>query len=187
MRLAGARAVVEQGRGALDLDGKTAHAVCGNADVVRLAGPLTISLWVRPEGVNGNGYLVSKYGWNIYLGGDFIPRFETRSALDKEWETLSGNAALKKETWSYVAAVFDKEKKKLSLYVNGQLAAERDRGDGAIGAVSAYPLEIGHYCASKSQQFKGRLDEVRLYNRALSRQEIAVEFEQQSPTVKGAP
>jgi TolB protein len=179
LRLAGARVVVEQGRGALELDGKTAHAVCGNAESLRLAGPLTISLWVRPAGVSGNGYLVSKHGWNIYLGGDFVPRFETRSALDKDWDTLAGKLPLKKDKWSFVAAVFDKEQKKLSLYVNGQLAAERDRTDGAIGSVVVYPLELGHYCGSKTQQFKGRMDEVRLYNRALSGPEIAAEFEQQ--------
>ena len=91
---------------------------------------------------------------------------------------------LKKESWSFVAAVFDREKKKISLYVNGELAAQRDRADGAIGAVSAYPLEIGHYCASKTQQFKGRLDEIRLYSRALSPQEIAAEFKEQGLAVK---
>ncbi|HEY2253113.1 MAG TPA: LamG-like jellyroll fold domain-containing protein, partial [Planctomycetaceae bacterium] len=185
LRLAGARVVVEQGRGALEFDGKRAHAVCGNAEAVRLAGPLTISLWVRPEGVNGNGYLVSKHGWNIYLGGDFVPRFETRSALDKEWDTLAGKTALKKESWSFVAAVFDNEKKNISLYVNGELAAERGRADGAIGGVMSYPLELGHYCASKTQQYKGRLDEIRLYNRALSPHEIAAEFKVQGLQVIG--
>jgi TolB protein len=187
LRLAGARVVVEQGRGALEFDGKTAHAVCGNAQALRLAGPLTISLWVRPAGVGGNGYVISKHGWNIYLGGDLVPRFETRSALDKDWDTLAGKTPLKKESWSFVAAVFDKENKKLLLYVDGQLAAESDRTDGAIGSVIAYPVELGHYCASKTQQFKGRLDEVRLYNRALSQGDIVKEYEQQGPLVKGPP
>lgn len=185
MLLSGARVVTQNGRGSLEFDGKTAHAVCGNAEALRQAGPLTISFWVRPEGVNGNGYLISKHGWNVYLGGDFVPRFETRTALDKEWDTLAAKAALKKEEWAFVAAVFDKEKKKVAIYVDGELSAERERADGAIGVVLGYPLELGHYCASKTQQFKGRLDEVRLYNRALSAREIEAEFKEQGKAVTG--
>jgi hypothetical protein len=185
LHLNGARVVVTNGRGALEFDGKSDHAVCGNAEVLRLAGPLTISLWIHPEEVNGNGYLVSKHGWNIYLGGDFVPRFETRSAADKEWDTLQATVALKKSEWAFVVAVFDTERKKLAIYVDGQLSAERERTDGGIGSVQGYPLELGHYCASKTQQFQGRLDEVRLYKRALSAKEIQDEFTKQGRTVVG--
>ena len=185
MHLAGAQVVVMNGRGALHFDGKTAHAVCGNPEALRLSGPLTISFWVWPEGVNGNGYLISKHGWNIYLGGDFVPRFETRTALDKDWDTLAGKSALQKHEWSFVTAVFDKENQKVALYVNGERSAERDRKDGGIGAAQAYPLEIGHYCASKTQQFQGRLDEIRIYKRALPAEEIRAEFERQTQDVVG--
>ena len=132
-----------------------------------------------------NGYLLSKQGWNIYLGPDRVPRFETRNAADNAWETLPAAGALKTDEWSFVAAVFDKEKKKVAVYVNGKLSADRERNDGAIGAVLGYPLELGHYCASKTQNFKGRLDEVRIYNRALSPDEIQTEFAKQGKVVAG--
>ncbi|MBI3864000.1 MAG: PD40 domain-containing protein [Planctomycetia bacterium] len=183
MQLAGANIVTKKGRGALHFDGQKAHAVCGNGDSLRLAGPLTISFWVWPQAVGGNGYLISKHGWNIYLGGDFIPRFETRTAADRDWDTLAGKAALPKQKWSYVTAVFDKEAKKISLYVDGELSAARERTDGGIGAVNVYPLELGHYVASKTQQFQGRLDEIRIYNRALPAQGIQAEFRRQKALV----
>jgi len=185
MQLKGAQVVVEYGRGALAFDGKTAHAVCGNAEALRLAGPLTISLWVRPDAVNGNGYLISKHGWNIYLGPDSVPRFETRTAADKDWDTLPATVALKKDEWTFVTAVFDREQKKLAIFVDGKLSAERERTDGGIGAVLGYPLELGHYCASKTQQFKGRLDDVRIYSRALTPREIAENFATQGKAVAG--
>jgi hypothetical protein len=185
MQLTGARVVVEDGRGTLAFDGKTAHAVCGNAEALHLAGPLTISLWVRPDAVNGNGYLISKHGWNIYLGSDSVPRFETRTAADKDWDTLPATVPVKKDEWTFVAAVFDRERKKLAIFVDGTLSVERERTDGGIGAVRGYPLELGHYCASKTQQFKGRLDEVRLYSRVLSAKEIQEEFAKQRKAVTG--
>ena len=187
MQLAGARLRTSGDRGALELDGRSAHAVCGNADGVRLAGPLTLSLWVRPTAGGGNGYAVSKHGWNVYLGADLVPRFETRTARDDQWDTLAAAAPLPKDRWSFVAAVFDTHRQKLTLYVDGKPSAERGRSDGAIGAVSAFPLELGRYCASRSQPFGGALDEVRLYNRALPPEEILTEFQRQQPLVLGTP
>jgi hypothetical protein len=129
--------------------------------------------------------LISEHGWNLYRGPDSIPRFETRTAADKEWDTLPATAALKKNEWAFVVAVFDRENRKLAIFVDGRLSAERERSDGAIGSVQGYPLELGQYCASKTQQFQGRLDEVRLYNRALSAKEIQDEFTKQGKAVTG--
>jgi TolB protein len=183
--LSGARVVREGERGALEFDGRTAFATAGNGLRLHLAGPLTISLWVRPEGVNGNGYLVSKHGWNIYLGSDLIPRFETRTAADNAWHTLPAKAPLRRDEWAFVVAVFDRDAKKLRVYVDGQLSAEQERTDGAIGSVAGHSLELGHYVASRTQQFQGRLDEVRLYNKALSAEDIAREYATQRKLVTG--
>ena len=69
------------------------------------------------------------------------------------------------------------------MFIDGKLTAERARTDGALGGVAGYPLEIGHYTASRTQNFRGRIDELRLYNRALSVEEVQQEFERQLPLV----
>jgi hypothetical protein len=51
----------------------------------------------------------------------------------------------------------------MRLYVNGSLVAERP-GSGTPRA-SAGPLRIG--AGSRGRFFKGRIDDVRIYNRAL--------------------
>jgi hypothetical protein len=55
------------------------------------------------------------------------------------------------------------------LYVNGQLAASRATTGSA--AVSASPLRIGGN-AVWGEWFAGAIDEVRIYNRAISEAEI---------------
>lgn len=185
LELAGAKLVAHANKksGALVFDGKMTSASAGNATDLRLTGPLTISLWVRPESTTGNGYLVSKHGWNIYLGTDSIPRFETRTAEDKAWDTLAAKQPLPPKAWSFVAVVFDPQAKHKRIYLDGKLSAESSRNDGAIGAAAGYPLEFGQYVATKSQWFHGQLDEIRLEQRALSAEQVRQEFDRQRKLV----
>jgi TolB protein len=185
LELFGARVVGDRGRGALAFNGKDSYASCGNRKALQLSGPLTISLWVRSEQATGNGYLASKQGWNIYLGPDLLPRFETRTAADNGWDTLAAADRVAAGQWSFVAAVFDPAKKVMQLYVDGKRSGSKPRTDGRIGGTEAYPLELGTYVVSRSQWFQGQLDEVRLYKRALGADEIAREFKEQSGKVIG--
>jgi TolB protein len=187
INLFGAKVVRENGRGSISFNGRKDYAVLGNAAELRIAGSLSISLWIRPDKASGNGYLISKHGWNIYLGTDLTPRFETRTAKNDAWNTLAANTPLKVDEWSHVTAVFDPKGKgaKLAIYVNGKLSAVRPRTDAAIGAVDAYPLEIGHYNVSKTQNFHGRLDEIQIYRKSLSEVEIEKVFRLQSYGVTG--
>jgi hypothetical protein len=82
-----------------------------------------------------------------------------------------GGSALAVNTWTHLAATYDGAM--LRLYVNGvQIAAQSQ--SGAIG-VFAGPLRIGGN-ASLGEYFQGRIDEVRVYNRALTQAEIQTDM-----------
>ena len=81
-------------------------------------------------------------------------------------EALSPNP-LTANTWAHLAATYDGAM--VRLYVNGVQVASRAQ-IGAI-ATSTNPLQIGGD-SIYSQYFAGRIDEVRIYNRALSSAEI---------------
>ena len=71
--------------------------------------------------------------------------------------------------WQHVAAVVRRAPKETRLYVNGY--------QGASGSVAATNLDnpnIHMYIGriQDSQLFKGEIDEVRFYSRALSAQEV---------------
>ena len=179
-----AEVVEEAGRGSLAFRGDDSYAAAGNGATIRGGGPLTVSLWVRPETTGGNGYLISKYGWNIYLGGDLAPRFETRSAKNDAWNTLAAKESLTPATWSMVTAVFDPANKAMLLYVDGRLSSSQPRDDGAVGATATQPLHLGRYNRG-TQFFRGRLDEIRIYNQALSATLIKQSHAEQRPRVAG--
>lgn len=75
------------------------------------------------------------------------------------------------------------ESRRLLIEAANFLSAESSRNDGAISAAAGYPLEFGHYVATKSQPFPGQIDEVRLEQRALSADQIRQEFERQRKLV----
>jgi len=69
--------------------------------------------------------------------------------------------------WKHVAAV--RNGKRLTLYVDGQQTASTTSDRDAIDVANAAPLQFGF---GPQSHFHGRMREVRLYNRALSDEEI---------------
>ena len=83
-----------------------------------------------------------------------------------------GTSALPVNTWSHIAATYDGTT--LRLFVNGTQvsSAGGQRGDARHAAA---PLRIGGN-AVWPEWFAGRIDEVRIYNRALSATDIAADM-----------
>src|SRR5262249_41314476 len=94
------------------------------------------------------------------------------------WHLVDTVPRLPVTSWSYVALTYDGAE--LKLYSNGQ-----EFGTAATGPIEQTegPLEIGGY-GRWARQFKGRIDEVRIYRRALSAAEIAID--RNKPVVAGA-
>src|SRR5207248_324381 len=83
----------------------------------------------------------------------------------------TGAAALPLDTWTHLATTYDGST--LCLYVNGTQAASRSVGGPISGSTS--PLRIGGNNVW-GEYFNGVLDEVRVYNRALSQAEIQTDM-----------
>jgi hypothetical protein len=82
-----------------------------------------------------------------------------------------GSAALATNSWTHVAATYDGGA--LRLFVNGTQVSSVAQ-NGSI-ATSANPLQIGGD-GIYGQYFQGAIDEVRIYNRALSQAEIQADM-----------
>jgi hypothetical protein len=115
------------------------------------------------EGLTGKpGFSVGQDGW--------------------DWDSFFGNTKLNLNEWYHLAFVFDYSKtNKAEIYVNGVLDAAYETYDyyedpiGPINYKSGVPLEIGKYEIANYDgpyYFKGLMDEVQIYNRALTAEEI---------------
>jgi glucose/arabinose dehydrogenase len=159
--------------GALSFDGVNDSVLVADANSLDLRTSMTLSAWVRPS-VGGDwrtvllkeqpGQLVyalysstdnNRPSGHIYTNGDMA---------------LGGPAVLPVNTWSHLAMTWDGLTRR--LYVNGtQVASGALTGTAAL---SASPLRIGGN-SIWGEWFAGLIDEVRIYNRALSAAEIATD------------
>ena len=157
---------------ALEFDGIDDHVDCGNDPSLDITGPITIGAWVYPNGSGSSSYprIVDKSdgtggadpGYKMYL----------RSA-DNYLVTLSAggvylNSSISAtlDDWNYVAFVTDGTQRK--LFLNGVWEIW---DESALPVSSSNPLFLGDSPAG-SRPLNGIIDEVTIYNRALSEPEV---------------
>lgn len=127
---------------------------------------MTLEAWVSPSVLNGVWRDVIYKGQdNYYLEADSTNSKPATRATSGG--ALFGTGALTINTWTHLAGTYDGVT--LRLYVNGVQVSSRAQ-TGPI-AVSTNPLQIGGD-TFYGQYFQGKIDEVRIYNRALSGPQI---------------
>jgi hypothetical protein len=154
---------------ALNFNGSNALVTINNAASLQLTTGMTLEAWVYPT-VTGPwwGDVIYKGNDNYYLEGTSYPSgFPAMGGTLPNAPPLYGTAVLALNTWAHLAATYDGAT--MRLYVNGVQVASRAQ-TGTI-VTSTNPLQIGGD-SIYGQYFTGRIDDVRIYNRALSAAQI---------------
>jgi glucose/arabinose dehydrogenase/chitodextrinase len=166
-----------QGRygSALSFDGLSNLVVINASSTLNVTSAMTLEAWVFPT--------VAQSGWRTILQREVDAYFLNAghtggSGWPAGGGTLGGNvtfvgatAANPLNTWTHVALTYDGSL--LRLYVNGNLVASQP-ASGTIQTNSS-PLRIGGN-VPYGEFFGGLIDEVRIYNRALSQAEIQTDM-----------
>ena len=159
---------------ALRFDGVDDMVTIPDADSLDLSTGMTLEAWVRPNGMTGYDSVIMKEGaagLAYALYGQISAGRPTFYALLSRLRGISGPTALVNNEWSHLTATFDGAT--LRLYVNGTQVAIDGRS-GAVAPTSG-ALRIGGTILS-SEFYKGDLDEVRIYSRALTPAEIVTDM-----------
>ncbi len=184
-RLHGAKWIRAGGGHALEFDGVDDYVDCSSPQTLDISGPLTVMAWVCPAGrqIAREPGIVGKQ-FSSYLVTYYVNRH-------LYWYINSGgnnaHATVPPGRWSHFAATFDG--KTMRIYVNGALGAEhvsvgahscapvhvRQGGNFFIGSVMGDP-EGDDHAYRVTGAFKGLIDEVKVYNRALSEDEVRAHF-----------
>jgi hypothetical protein len=162
---------------ALTFNGTSSWVTVADAASLDLTTGMTLEAWVNPT-VQPSGWrtIVAKErtgGVAYFMHGSSSSqnRPGTGVYVANGERQLIGGTRLAANTWVYLAATYDGINQR--LFVNGVQVASRAQ-TGPI-AVSASPLRIGGNGAW-GEYFQGRIDEVRIYNRALSQAEIQTDM-----------
>lgn len=156
---------------ALVFDGTSSLVTVNNSATLQLSNAMTLEAWVNPSTVSGAWRdVIYKGNDNYYLEGTSTGS-KSAPAVGGTFGTadvvLFGTAALPGNTWTHLAATYDGTTTR--LYVNGTQVANQTQ-TGAITA-SLNPLQIGGD-SIYGQYFQGTIDEVRIYNLALTATQI---------------
>ncbi|OGG37748.1 hypothetical protein A2110_02060 [Candidatus Jorgensenbacteria bacterium GWA1_54_12] len=165
----------------LSFDGSDDNVAVTDSSTVDPTAAWTLSAWIRRGTTGVQHSIVEKYDWTadkgnygMRIGADNkLTAFVVSGGdINDCGATLTTIAA---DTWYHVAATFDSVTDTLVCYVNG--VAEATNGAATIDPPdSTVSMKIGcrgNDCASR---FNGEIDAVRIYNRALSGEEIKAHY-----------
>ena len=159
---------------ALTFNGTSALVTINNAASLQLKTGMTLEAWVYPTTVSSAWRDVIYKANDNYFLEETSPNSSRPAAgaiLGGGYEEVYGPASLTANTWVHLAARYDGATTR--LYVNGAQVASQAQ-TGAI-ATSTNPLQIGGD-SLYGGYFAGRIDEVRIYNRALNIAEIQADM-----------
>ncbi|MGB0599855.1 MAG: DUF1592 domain-containing protein [Rubripirellula sp.] len=176
----------------LVLDGSTAAVVAPRVNAMNVGeGDFTVAAWIRPTELRQGGIVcLGRYNWTHGWYFDMpnnrgVLRIETVSPDNKNNGSISSPpGVIRVNQWQHVAAVVRRQSNQTNLYVNGYLVAS-----GTIAANNldnpAVDLHIGRIQDAKL--FKGQIDEVRIYRRALEPAELQALIEPGQKFAKPPP
>ncbi len=158
---------------ALSFDGTNDRVDVPDANTLDLTTGMTLEAWVKPTtNVGWRTAILKERGsdllYALYTSNGSKPRTENFTGTEN---TAAGTTALPLNAWSHIASTYDGTN--LRFYLNGTLAATK----ATTGAMpnTANPLRIGGN-AVWGEYFAGLIDEVRIYNRALSETELKADM-----------
>ena len=113
--------------------------------------------------------------WNLNITADGKPFLEMRDE-NKVSCAPRPDGAIPENAWSHLAVVADRAQGKIRYYLNGKLDSARDIPSGFTGSLDVDgDLSIG----SRWQPFVGMLDEVKIFRKALTEDEIRASYEKE--------
>ncbi|MBF4328016.1 LamG domain-containing protein, partial [Vibrio anguillarum] len=137
---------------------------------------LTISAWVYPVSRPANG------GLHTIVAKDTNYEFhlDSQGRVFWYWERSSGGAntlttsnVIPLNTWTHITIRYNRSassNERQKIYINGVVAATNS--DNQPLKTNTVNLEIGRDYNSDNRTFSGRLDEVAIYNQALTDSQI---------------
>lgn len=172
---------------ALSFDGVNDYVDAGNNSNMRFTSNFSVSLWVNPSTAGSGGQVIGKWasdntkGWAIDVGyyhtNEVTIAFRNNSGGDY-WSAYSATT-IPAKSWTHIAMYYPGNGSAPTLWINGQLQTLTTYlvlGNGLSGIVdSGENLTIGRshmFTETSYIYFSGSVDDVRIYNRALSASEI---------------
>lgn len=157
---------------ALSFDGGASDARTPLTDDLRPTDEVSVEAWVRvesfPAAFEGIGLVNAGASYLLRITGGKGAATPSFHIFTTQWGPVLANGAMQPGRWYHLVGTYDGAQ--MRIYVNGDLSGFRKR-TGAINRAEGHLL-LGR----QVNPFNGDLDEVRVYRRALSPEQVAAAF-----------
>jgi hypothetical protein len=159
----------------LSLDGAGGYVNCGDDPRFNITNSITVTSWIKVGAYDKNRQAIISKGnkaWSLHRRGNLNGLEFLCAGIDvsgSAWSLIQGSISVNDGQWHHVAGVYDGSK--IKLYVDGIL----DNSEVATGSIgtSPYSVLIGENSDNPNRLWNGLIDDVRIYDNALSAAEIA--------------
>jgi formylglycine-generating enzyme required for sulfatase activity len=167
-------------------DGVKAFVDLGDRDVFDFGtSDFSLSLWVKTDGVQRNNYLLAKYSlpslpaYGIGFGLNTESYVFIGDGLDGLASEGRGTSSLDDGQWHHFAVSFDRDEV-LNILIDGKNSFDTNISINRGDISNSINLLIGKM---DSTYYSGAIDDIRIYNRALSEAEVKAfyDFESKPP------
>jgi len=175
--------------GALQFDGKDDYLNCGSSsslNSINTNNKFTYAVWLYSRGtVTGGQDIIGFNGYNPYWGyslelGSGSPYLIWQDSSGN-WVTVNSGLTIPNNKWTFVAATYDASAGKTIFYVDGSTSTiSMSQTTGNTGG-SPFRFNVIGW-----RRFPGIMDEVFVYNRALSPEEVRYHYNQGEPVAHWA-
>ena len=148
---------------------------------IDLTNGMTLEAWVRPGTMNGWETVVMKERGGVNSNAQSYALYAADGAgappsgvirVGTADRTLRGTAVLTPGAWTHIATTYDGINQR--FFVNGvEVSSRAQAGNMAVGN---QPIRIGGNQAFTGEFYNGLIDNVRVYNRALTAAELSAEI-----------
>lgn len=162
------------------LDGNRQHVRINDYIYFNHMNAFTLSAWINPAKINTYNPIISKVNPNR----DFVLELDRNGKLNVHFAHSATYYhcyadVIPANQWTHVAAVWNNNK--WQLYINGKLKGER-KVDGKKPIWSGRYMGIG--TMNFSTYFQGRIDEVNIFKKALTQEEMKILFNSSTDRIK---
>lgn len=130
---------------------------------------LSLCAWVNPVKLGSENKIITKFPENAYQLTVNARKASFQTYTDYAWQNCRSDISIPENEWSFICGVYDYDSSLSKVYVNGKLESTK-QVFGLIGTSSA-PVVIGNFY-NGYQRFNGKIDDVLIYDRAISEEEI---------------
>jgi hypothetical protein len=165
---------------ALQFNGNNTYVQVSDSDNLEPA-DITISMWIYPLSWTHTPTAVALVTKRTAIGnGYFVFWYASTSTINFDWGgyTYRWNTGYNSPLNSWTHLVVTRNNSQRVLYVNGEYYSSTPNSGNSTLVPTTANLRIGYDSYTNQYPFNGTIDEVRIYNRALSQEEILSHYQQ---------